>query len=91
AAYPNPFNPETQVRYTMPAAGDVVFTIVNTNGQIVRRHAESITQAGAFHWLWNGRDTAGNAVASGVYFWQISARTVDGKQYFRNQKVTLMK
>lgn len=91
AAYPNPFNPETQVRYFMPAAGQVKFTVINTNGQIVRQHEESIANAGAYYWHWNGKDAAGNAVASGVYFWQISARMNDGTSYFKNQKVTLMK
>lgn len=70
--YPNPFNPATTIRYTVPAAGNVTVAIYDTHGARVatlidgRPHA-----AGAYNVEWNGRSGTGVAVASGVYFARI--------------------
>ncbi|KAA3620418.1 MAG: VWA domain-containing protein [Calditrichaeota bacterium] len=90
-AYPNPFNPETQVRFSMPLAGEVTFSIFNTSGQLVRIHNKSVSQAGSYIWRWDGKDNTGNSVASGAYFWQIMAQMRNGDRTVKNQKVTLMK
>ncbi|MCK5380422.1 MAG: T9SS type A sorting domain-containing protein, partial [Candidatus Latescibacteria bacterium] len=64
----NPFNAETIIRYQLPAASAVRMTIYNLLGQEVRRLVDGNVKAG-IHWMgWDGRDGAGKALASGMYF-----------------------
>ena len=66
--FPNPFNAETIIRYQLPAASAVRMTIYNLLGQEVRRLVDGNVEAG-IHWMgWDGRDGAGKALASGMYF-----------------------
>jgi len=68
SAYPNPFNPETTVRYTLPSAGRVTVDVVDARGAMVAVLTEARAAAGAHTARWNGVDREGNPVASGVYF-----------------------
>ena len=66
--FPNPFNAETIIRYQLPAASAVRMTVYNLLGQEVRRLVDGNVEAG-IHWMgWDGRDGAGKALASGIYF-----------------------
>ena len=78
ANYPNPFNPETWIPYHLANASDVRITIYNIRGSIVRRldlgHQQSAhytSQSRAAYW--DGRNTLGEPVASGVYFYTLTA------------------
>jgi flagellar hook assembly protein FlgD len=78
--YPNPFsangafgNPETTFEYHLPHAAQVVVTIFNLQGQKVATLAQGARTAGLHQVRWNGRDGAGQPVASGVYFYQLQA------------------
>lgn len=65
--YPNPFNPETQLRFTLPAPGRVTLEIYDGLGQRVRTLIAEQRPAGFYTVAWDGRDQAGRAVASGAY------------------------
>lgn len=65
---PNPFNPLTSIRFTLPAAGDIRLAVYDVRGRNVTVIAEGHHGAGEFVATWNGTDEAGGAVASGVYF-----------------------
>ncbi|MCD6335655.1 MAG: T9SS type A sorting domain-containing protein [Candidatus Latescibacteria bacterium] len=65
--FPNPFNSTTWVRYQLPAEGEVTLSIYNMLGQ-VRTLIEAHQGAGFYHTRWDGRDGAGKALASGIYF-----------------------
>lgn len=72
ASYPNPFNPMTTVRYSVPTDGPVTLSIYGVNGDRIatlldRRHQT----AGAYEVQWHGRTDGGLPVASGVYFAQV--------------------
>jgi flagellar hook capping protein FlgD len=69
-AAPNPFSPAggTALRFTLPAAGVVELTILNTAGQRVRVLANGWLPAGNQEILWNGRDQHGANLGPGVYF-----------------------
>ena len=69
--YPNPFNPETEIYFQLPEANHVVVAIFNTNGQEIRRLADSNYAAGYHSLRWKGMDNQGNAVSSGVYLYQL--------------------
>ena len=85
-AYPNPFNPATTLRYELPEAGEVRLTIYNTVGQAVRELVSGRQAAGGYAIVWDGRDRAGRAVASGLYVVRMEA--MGG---FQDRKITLLK
>ena len=67
-AYPNPFNPETQIRFTLPEAAFVRLEIYDGVGQRIRSLLGSPHEAGTHVTVWDGRDDVGRSVASGPYF-----------------------
>ena len=76
--YPNPFNPETWIPYQLARAADVQITIYDRKGVVVRRFELGYQPAGIYQErsraaYWNGRNTNGELVASGVYFYQLRA------------------
>ncbi len=76
--YPNPFNPETWIPYQLSAAADVSLTIYDVRGVIVRRVAVGHQPAGYYTSrsraaYWDGRNTLGEPVASGLYFYTLTA------------------
>ncbi len=84
--YPNPFNPETTVSYTLPAAGMVSLQICNSRGQMVRSLLHEEQPAGEHSLIWNGKDDSGHSVASGLYLCRIAC---NGNQETR--KMLLLK
>ena len=76
--YPNPFNPETWIPYHLGKPAEVTLTIYSTNGQLVRTLALGHQAAGVYESksraaYWDGRNTMGERVASGVYFYMFTA------------------
>jgi len=71
--YPNPFNPETEIAYQVPQASNVSIHIYNIQGQVVRTLVDADRDAGDYRVVWNGRDDAGNEVATGIYLYRITA------------------
>lgn len=76
--YPNPFNPETWIPYELEKPADVTLTFHTVDGQIVRQLALGYQPAGVYHGLiraayWDGRNTHGEFVANGVYFYTLKA------------------
>ena len=76
--YPNPFNPETWIPYQLAAPAEVALTIYDMNGQMVRRLALGHQAAGVYQSrsraiYWNGRNQMGEFVASGLYFYTLTA------------------
>jgi flagellar hook assembly protein FlgD len=70
---PNPFNPTTRIRFDLPEAAAVRLAVYNVNGQMIRILANGPMQAGARDVTWDGRDAAGRAAASGIYFYRLDA------------------
>jgi len=84
--YPNPFNPSTDIAYALPEAGNVNIEIYNILGQQVKSLANEYQDAGNYVVTWNGDDESGSTVASGVYFYRVSAG-----EYKDIKKMVLMK
>ncbi len=70
-AYPNPFNPETVIRYDLKREAQVTLGIYNSLGQKVRVLVNSVQAPGNHSTVWNGRDTRGATVAGGIYFYRL--------------------
>ncbi len=72
--YPNPFNGVTNISYTLAEAGIVDLHIYDTGGRLIRTLESGTARSSGRHVTeWNGRDNAGRAVTSGVYFARIKA------------------
>ncbi len=85
-AYPNPFNPNTNIRYQLKDAGDVKIDIYNARGQLVRSFSRTHNAAGYYQINWDGRDSSGKAVSSGVYQYKMSSGN-----YHSTKKMVLKK
>jgi phosphodiesterase/alkaline phosphatase D-like protein len=71
--YPNPFNPATTIRYSVPEAGKVILRIYNVLGQEVLTLVNNDHVAGYYTLRWNGKDRLQRSVASGVYLYRMEA------------------
>jgi hypothetical protein len=71
--YPNPFNPTTSIRYAIPALSHVTLSIYNIVGQEVIRLVDRTESQGYYQVQWNGKNSFGNDIASGLYFYRITA------------------
>ncbi|UCD18512.1 MAG: T9SS type A sorting domain-containing protein [Candidatus Zixiibacteriota bacterium] len=71
--YPNPFNPSTIIRYYLPRAADVSVEIYNILGRKTRTLVTARQKGGDYVVTWDGADSDGNEVASGVYFCRVKA------------------
>jgi len=69
--YPNPFNIETRISYTMPNPGNVELTIYNILGQKITSLLNGYKDAGNHSIVWDGKNTNGFSVSSGVFFYKI--------------------
>ena len=88
--YPNPFNPETWFPYQLSTAADVTFAIYSVNGTLVRTLSLGHQAAGVYRSksraaYWDGRNALGEPVASGIYFYTLTAGTftATGKMLIR--------
>ncbi|MCB5271523.1 MAG: choice-of-anchor J domain-containing protein [Candidatus Cloacimonetes bacterium] len=73
SAFPNPFNPSTNLRYSMKEAGDVRIDVYNLKGQLLKSFNNSHNQAGYYQVSWDGHDANGRLVGTGVYFYRMSS------------------
>ena len=76
--YPNPFNPETWIPYQLAESAEVTLTIYDMNGELIRRLAVGHQAAGMYKnrsraVYWDGRNQLGESVASGLYFYTLTA------------------
>jgi len=69
--YPNPFNAQTLISFTVGSASNVELAVYNVIGQKIATLARGEYAAGSYNVIWNGRDYAGNAVSSGIYYYHL--------------------
>ena len=73
--FPNPFNPETTISFFLPTDENVTIEIFNIRGQKINTLAMDNMIAGHHSVVWNGTNTIGDSVSSGVYLYRIQAST----------------
>jgi hypothetical protein len=69
--HPNPFNPVTEIAFTLPQAGQVTIKVFTVRGELVATLLDERRPAGPGKIAWDGADSRGAAVASGVYFYEV--------------------
>ena len=85
-ALPNPFNPRTTISFGLAQTMTVRLTVFDVAGRQVRTLVEGEQSAGVHHVEWDGRDDAGHALGTGVYFTKMRAGS-----YQSQQRMTLLK
>ncbi|MCF7911932.1 MAG: T9SS type A sorting domain-containing protein [Candidatus Cloacimonetes bacterium] len=84
--YPNPFNPVTNISFSIPEVSDVNINIYNIKGQRVKIITDRIYNRGTHTVVWYGVNESGKTVSSGVYFYKLS---VNGKSRFMKKCILL--
>jgi hypothetical protein len=69
--YPNPFNPETMITYRIPGSGRVRLKVFDSNGREIRILVDGDLQQGSYRVPWDGRDSRGIPVSSGIYLFAL--------------------
>ena len=85
--YPNPFNPETTISFSVTQTSSfVTLKIYNIKGQLVKTLVNNKMESDVHSVIWNGSDTNGNRVSSGIYFYKLKAGDFEN-----TRKMILMK
>ena len=71
-AWPNPFNPQTTISFTLDESQPVELAVYDVSGRLVRLLGAGVKEAGPHSITWDGRDQAGTGVASGVYLMRLT-------------------
>ncbi len=92
ANYPNPFNPNTTLKYALPENSHVELTVYDLSGRVVTELINKNITAGTHHTIWDGKTSNGSQVSSGVYIYKLTAKSNQTKQVFtQSNKMVLMK
>ncbi|MCI0493371.1 T9SS type A sorting domain-containing protein, partial [candidate division KSB1 bacterium] len=74
--FPNPFNSDTVIQYSIPRAGKVDLAIYNLEGRLVRDFNRLEKSSGSQSIVWDGKNNKGSSLASGVYFYRLKVDNV---------------
>jgi hypothetical protein len=84
--FPNPFNPSTTIRFSIENAGNVLIDVYNLRGQFVKTLVNEHFNAGQHRVMWNGTDSNGRTMSSGIYFYRMTSG-----EFIQTRKMILMK
>ncbi|MEJ2196398.1 MAG: T9SS type A sorting domain-containing protein, partial [Ignavibacteriaceae bacterium] len=84
--YPNPFNPNTMISYSLPVRGQVKILIYNTLGQQVRVLINEEQEAGQYNIEWNSRNDHNQSLSSGIYILRMEVA-----DFAKDKKIVLLK
>lgn len=84
--HPNPFNPETEIRYELPKKSLVTLAVYNLLGQKIAMLVNGTLEAGKYSVRWNGVNDSGKNVPSGIYIYRMEA-----EGFIAEKKMTLVR
>jgi hypothetical protein len=84
--YPNPFNPETNISFALPVDSRTSLKIYNLSGQLVKTLLDENLSAGTYTVHWDGSNSSGEKVASGIYFYKLTTG-----DYSQTRKMCMVK
>ncbi len=88
--YPNPFNPVTNIAYSIKETGNLTIEVYNMRGQLVKTLIDEVKETGDHTAIWNGTDNFNKSVSSGVYFYKMVSESNIGR-YTSTKKMILLK
>lgn len=86
ANYPNPFNPQTTISFSLRESGPVRIDVYNLKGQHIRRLVDTKLNAGTHRVVFDGKDSSGRSISSGIYLYRM-----ESEGYSKTMKMMLMK
>ncbi|MCK5050965.1 MAG: T9SS type A sorting domain-containing protein [Candidatus Cloacimonetes bacterium] len=86
SVFPNPFNPETTISYSLNTNSKLILEIYNIKGQKVKTLINDFVEAGYHEIIWDGKDKKNKSVASGIYFYRLVTDS-----YQKTKKMLLLK
>ena len=89
--FPNPFNPETTIPFTVATRSRVSFRVFDLLGQAVWEKDLGWVSSGDHRFSWKGVKQDGTPAPSGAYFYQMAVRTIDNKSYLKTNRMLLLK
>jgi Zn-dependent metalloprotease len=89
--FPNPFNPATEIRYSLPEQSQVHLTIFNVLGQNVKELHGGEQKAGYYVARWDGTNRSGEAVSSGIYLYKLEASGISGARFVSVKKMVVIR
>lgn len=89
--YPNPFNPQTTIIYSLPCESNVEIKIYDLLGNIIGDYFLLTQSKGKNEFQWNAKSHSSKNISSGVYFYHVIANTNTGTIYQKTSKMLLMK
>lgn len=84
--YPNPFNPTTTFSFDIPKESFVNLTVYDINGRVIKELVNNTVKVGSHRFVWNGKDTFGRQVASGMYLYRMTS-----DDFTQTKKLLLLK
>ena len=84
--YPNPFNPNTTISFALPVDSYVTIKVYNILGEEISELVSQHLETGKHHVIWNGKDSKGNQVTSGIYIYQM---ITDAEKQFSGKMMLL--
>ena len=84
--FPNPFNPSTTLKYSLPLRAHVYITIYDILGKNIYTRENGIQNPGVKSVIWNGTDSFGRPVSAGIYLYKIQAG-----DFVQTRKMVLLK
>ena len=89
--FPNPFNPQTTISFSLPKSSSIRLIIFDVLGQVVYSREEKDIMPGVYSVIWNGENQSGTNVGSGVYFYRIIARGRNEETFTATKKMILIR
>jgi len=89
--YPNPFNPSTVISYSLPSAARISVIVYDILGNVVNELFAGTAQQGYNAVVWNGSNSAGGKVASGMYLYRITAQMDGGRSFTDTKRMVMLK
>ncbi len=87
--YPNPFNAQSMIEFTLPDPDQISLSIYDINGRLVNELVEGYIDAGYHQVIWSGVNNAGKKVSSGVYFAKL--KSIGNNSATSIEKLVLLK
>jgi len=84
--YPNPFNPQTQIRFTLSKRALVALEIFDVSGRLIYTLVQEYLQSGEHSFVWSGTNESGESVGSGIYFYRLKSQS-----FSKTQKMVLVR
>ena len=84
--YPNPFNPSTTIKFSVPKNSNVKLNIFNMMGELIKTLVDEIKAPGTYNEEWDGTNLNNSKVASGIYFYRL-----ESNEFVANNKMVLLK